>query len=1150
MSVPHDEITNMPSSSVVSYRLQPMQPSTVPIRLTAEQQQVVGNTAARLRVLAGPGTGKTATLVEAVAQRIEQRSVQPEEILVLTFSRRAATELAGRISRRLGVTTRESMVRTFHSYAYSVVRAQADQQGDPSPRLRAAGESDHMVRELLGGHLADGGAPWPQHLQGALSSPAFAAELREVLLRAAGQGLSAKRIVELGRRYRRPEWIAAGRFAREYQQVSDLRQGISGFGVAHDQAELTAAALDALRRDEVVAAEQRRIRRIFVDEYQDVDPAQAALVSMLAAGAAEFIVFGDPDQSIYAFRGAEPTALRDVAVDRTVALTVSRRLPRAVSIATRRLAERLPGTAAHRILREPDSVPNETSRTNADTDTGVGSVEVKIFSTAAREASYVADALRRAHLLDGVPWASMAILLRSPAVGLGSITRACAVAGVPVLVGGRDQVLSAEPVVAALLTVLECGIDPVRLTGELALELLSSPLSGVDALGLRRIRRALRSALPGQGSSADLLAAVLVGGPIPETVPKQTRPALSRMRSLLAIAGEGVGNPAAELVLWSLWQECGLEQSLVATVERGGSAGQRADGALDAVLALFAMAADLAERLPLAGVDAFIAEVRGHQVPDDEAIGRTADAVAVLSAHASKGLEWDVVAVVGLQEGTWPDLRSRGTLLGGQELLDLAADLPPSCGGARLAQERGLFYVATTRSKRSLICTAVLNQDVSPSRFLQELTGVDEDLPLEQDLISPDGRRQDRRGLNMVDLVADLRAAVTDPETPVARCAAAAGHLADLATAGVPGAHPDDWYGVATRTSLAPPVARDAEIRVSPSLIESLNSCALRAVLERRGGRTEPGQAQIEGVVVHAMAHGLAVGVPDHELRSEIDTFLRRQDRLPPWQLDRTRRGLLSMLDAAQAWVRTNHPPRTLIGSELDLDLMVPPVLDASAQGSGTNPIRLVGRVDWLSSRPDGTVVVTDFKTGATVPTRAEAESNPQLAAYQAAIALGAFAVAVGAVPAARNETSQERLHEQQGDERLAGQVQPDQDLPDLDRSDHSLSDHSLSDHSLSDHSLSDHTLSDHSPSVHAGPPSVPLRSGGAELVYLRSGKPKVLAQQALSGDSAAVWLGAIRSAAGRLASPTVWAQENARCERCPVRTSCPLQNEGRQVTR
>lgn len=236
------------------------------------------------------------------------------------------------------------------------------------------------------------------------------------------------------------------------------------------------------------------------------------------------------------------------------------------------------------------------------------------------------------------------------------------------------------------------------------------------------------------------------------------------------------------------------------------------------------------------------------------------------------------------------------------------------------------------------------------------------------------------------------------------------------------------------------------------------------------------------------------------------------------------------MLDAAQAWVRENHPPRTLIGSELDLDLMVPPVLDASAQGSGINPIRLVGRVDWLASRPDGTVVVTDFKTGATVPTRAEAESNAQLAAYQAAIALGAFAVAVGAVPNAPNETSQERLHEQQGDEPSAGQ-----DLPDQDRS---------------DHCLSDHTLSDHSPSVHAGPPSVPLRSGGAELVYLRSGKPKVLAQQALSGDSAAVWLGAIRSAAGRLASPTVWAQENARCERCPVRTSCPLQNEGRQVTR
>ena len=128
--------------------------------------------------------------------------------------------------------------------------------------------------------------------------------------------------------------------------MSDLRQGTSGLGAALDQAELTRAALALLDDDEVLAAEQTRVRRIFVDEYQDVDPAQARLVALLASGADELIVFGDPDQSIYAFRGSDPRALRDVEVDGTVSLTASRRLAPEVLAATRRIADRLPGVSA------------------------------------------------------------------------------------------------------------------------------------------------------------------------------------------------------------------------------------------------------------------------------------------------------------------------------------------------------------------------------------------------------------------------------------------------------------------------------------------------------------------------------------------------------------------------------------------------------------------------------------------------------------------------------------------------------------------------------------------------------------------------------------------------------------------------------------
>ena len=180
---------------------------------TAEQSVVIDHWSGRLRVLAGPGTGKTATIVEAVADRIDRRGVDPGSLLVLTFSRRAAGELADRLTRRIGVVTREPMVRTFHSYAWALLRSRAAAAGQAPPRLLGAGESDRMVRELLAGHAEAGGDGWPAALRPALSSPAFAAEVRDLMMRAAERGIGPADLRAAGRAARRPEWVAVGRFA-------------------------------------------------------------------------------------------------------------------------------------------------------------------------------------------------------------------------------------------------------------------------------------------------------------------------------------------------------------------------------------------------------------------------------------------------------------------------------------------------------------------------------------------------------------------------------------------------------------------------------------------------------------------------------------------------------------------------------------------------------------------------------------------------------------------------------------------------------------------------------------------------------------------------------------------------------------------------
>ncbi len=208
-----------------------------------------------------------------------------------------------------------------------------------------------MLRELIDGDLERGSHSWPVELRPALRTRGFAAELRDLLLRAVERGLTGPQLAELGRRQRRPDWVAAGSFLQQYLDVTALaRPG------AWDPAELIQAAVDVLRTDPTLLShERRRRRRIFVDEYQDTDPAQTDLLGLVAEGADEIVVVGDPDQSIYAFRGADASALREMPArfggERdvpVVMLPTSRRSGSALLAATRRIAARLPGPARQR----------------------------------------------------------------------------------------------------------------------------------------------------------------------------------------------------------------------------------------------------------------------------------------------------------------------------------------------------------------------------------------------------------------------------------------------------------------------------------------------------------------------------------------------------------------------------------------------------------------------------------------------------------------------------------------------------------------------------------------------------------------------------------------------------------------------------------
>jgi superfamily I DNA/RNA helicase len=200
----------------------PARPAVAPT-LDDAQRRAVEHRGGPVLVLAGPGTGKTTTIVEAVVQRVERGEIAAEQALVLTFSRRAAAELRERIAARLGRTIREPIARTFHSYAFGLLRADAARRGEPPPRLLSGAEQDLVVRELLRGDVEAGATRWPQRLWPALQTRGFAQELRDLVQRAVERGISPRELAILGRQHKRDDWIAAGRFAEQYAQVSALR---------------------------------------------------------------------------------------------------------------------------------------------------------------------------------------------------------------------------------------------------------------------------------------------------------------------------------------------------------------------------------------------------------------------------------------------------------------------------------------------------------------------------------------------------------------------------------------------------------------------------------------------------------------------------------------------------------------------------------------------------------------------------------------------------------------------------------------------------------------------------------------------------------------------------------------------------------------
>lgn len=961
--------------------------------LDPEQRAVVAHRSGSLLVLAGPGTGKTTTIVESVVARLDEGQ-DADGILVLTFGRRAAGELRDRIAGRRGGGLLPS-VSTFHSFAYSLLRSTgtAEEYADP-PRLLSGAEEDQRIRDLIRGTVEDATIDWPEEIREALGTHGFAVEVRTLIARIRERGLTPRELRRLAVDHGRPTWAAVADIAEQEEAVMVLQNVM-------DYAELMRRAVICAGEPEVRRALHQRIKAVYVDEFQDTDPLQVELLRRITGLETCVVAVGDPDQAIYAFRGADVRGMLDFPTlfagsdgrpAEVVALRTVRRYGPGIARAARAALApaALPGLPAgvQRSHRTPVIERGEESP----------GVEVVVCGSKAARDTHIAQQIRAAHVYDKVAWRDMAVLVRA-SEDLRGIERSLNLAGVPAAITADEIPLRAEPAVAALLTLVEVAAAPHEARAEWILDILTGPIGRIDVSQMRVLGRALRTARKNDSApvlpARDLIRDLVIGDePMPADL-EPTSPIVEgvrRVRSVIQAVSERISAGATiAQVLWTAWTGGANPHRWPERLREAALAGSRhAHHDLDAVIALFDTAERISDRYRgVYGLSAFVATLRDQAIPAESIAGSSfgpdADVVRIMTVHRAKGLEWSRVWVSGLEEGSWPNIRPRGSLLGVQELSELIDRRESADHVAELIrEERNLLYVACTRARDSLTLTAIeaLDEgDERPSRFLEDLAraGFAPQLLTSQPHVIA----------RWTDLVADLRVALMDVGTPETARDQAARMLAAMAelrapdgSLAVPAADPARWWGVLPLSVGPVPIrAVGTPIELSGSSLDAIRQCSMKWFLDHEvHAETIRGGSTAFGSIVHAIA--------DHVAKDNVDADIDAMDSLVDevWSavdFDARWRSAAERAQARQALERFLRYHQGNLRELVETERYLQTHLEVPTPGGGVDAVHVRGFVDRIERDDEGRLVAVDLKTSSTIPTKQEVAEHGQLGIYQ-----------------------------------------------------------------------------------------------------------------------------------------------------------------------
>ncbi|MFV2020367.1 ATP-dependent helicase [Micromonospora sp. LOL_023] len=783
---------------------------------TPEQAAIIAAPVEPLLVVAGAGSGKTETMAARVVWLVANDQVRPEQVLGLTFTRKAAGELGHRIRTRLGQLVRqvgregrradedplagEPMVATYHSYAARVVTEHGLRAGfEPSARLLTEASRWQIVDFLVRNY--DGDMSEVDRAPGTVTDAvlALAGELAEHLVTPDQlAGWTGRFFAEV---QSRPGRVYAD--VRRALAIQQIRLRLLPLVRAYQQRKADFEAMDfadqmsraaQVTRDHpaVGESERDRYRVVLLDEYQDTSHAQVVMLRSLFGVGHPVVAVGDPCQSIYGWRGASagtldrfPTEFTRVDGNPASALTLTtswRNRPEILSVANqvsgplRSAGARVAALAAAAKVAPP--IPGRTAG-----GAPAATVHCALLDSVLAEAEWIADSMLAAWRgaagvdpgrgdeipVEARPTSAVLVRVRSQIPAIESALRA---RGLPVEVVGLGGLLD-TPEVRDVVCTLRVLADPTD--GAALLRLLTGArwrIGPRDLVALHRRARAIadtrrdlpRSGAAGRAAEPEIVVDNLDEASLVEALadpgPAQLYSAegFARLRAYgreLASLRHRLDQSLPDLIA-DIERTVGLDVEVAVRAGGAGSGGDAglARGHLDALGDVAARFAGESDSATLSSFLAFLAaaedEERGLSPGEVDVVS---GAVQILTAHAAKGLEWDVVSVAGLTRDVWPGpvrgsdhyLYGLGVLpfplrgdADGLPVLDLeeaedqkAVERELTGFGKRWREhdereERRLAYVAITRPRRLLLCSgywwgAGVKRHRGPSVFLQEV---------------------------------------------------------------------------------------------------------------------------------------------------------------------------------------------------------------------------------------------------------------------------------------------------------------------------------------------------------------------------------------------------------------------------------------------